>query len=74
MPKKKPSMQPRISIDWSPEGPVVSIRAFENLSPAKIDKCFEAVLKEWYRLRALSINERKKKEREEASQIGAENG
>lgn len=74
MAKKSPSYQPRITVDWSSEGPVVSIRTFELLSPSKIDKCFGAVLKEWYRLRAVSINERKKKEREEASQIGAENG
>lgn len=74
MSKKKPISQPRITIDWTPEGPIVAIRAFENLSPAKIDKCFQVALKEWYRLRSAHINDRRKREQEATSSIGAENG
>ena len=74
MNKKKSSYQPRITVDWTPEGAIVSIRTFENLSPAKIDKCFQAALKEWYRLRSAHINDRRRREQEAASPIGAENG
>lgn len=56
---------PRILVDLTSTGPHVKISDFEHLSPVKIEKCFEAVSKEWYRLRAISINERKKAELEE---------
>ncbi len=57
---------------WTKEGPVVKINHFENLSPVKIEKCFEATMKEWYRLRAVAIGNRRKQEMEERA--GAENG
>ena len=71
--KKTTHHWPRISVDLTPSGPVVSIDQFENLSPVKIEKCFEAVTKEWNRLRAVSVHERRKKERQE-ERAGAENG
>jgi len=58
---------------WTKEGPVVKINHFENLSPVKIEKCFDAVLKEWYRLRAVAIGEQRKLKMAE-ERAGAENG
>ncbi|KKL70312.1 hypothetical protein LCGC14_2106140, partial [marine sediment metagenome] len=47
---------------------------FEHLTPVKIEKCFEAATKEWYRLRAASIHERRKQEHKEKAELaGAEN-
>ena len=66
------TMNPKITVTLDAEGPHVKISAFENLSPVKIEKCFEAVSKEWYRLRAVTINQRKKAELEERA--GAQNG
>ncbi|KKK61626.1 hypothetical protein LCGC14_3012440 [marine sediment metagenome] len=65
---------------WTKEGPAVKINHFEHLSPVKIEKCFDAVLKEWYRLRAVSIGNRRKQEIEDRrkqeieERAGAENG
>ena len=75
MPKsKKSSYQPRITVDWSPlTGPGVEIRDFEHLTPVKIDKCFEAVLREWYRLRALARHEQRE-QRIKEELAGAEHG
>lgn len=70
--KKESPYWPRICIDWTPNGVEVEIREFEKLSPVKIDKCFQAALKEWYRLRTAYASEHRKQEREE--RIGAENG
>ena len=75
MAKKISTTHPSVFAEYTKEGPVVAISKFENLSPVKIERCFEAILREWYRLRAVSIHERKKREREaEAQRIGAENG
>lgn len=68
MTKKNPS----IIVRWTKEGPVTKINSFENLSPVKIEKCFEAVMREWYRLRAVSRGQRHVQEQKE--RIGAENG
>ncbi len=62
----------KITAIWTDEGPQVKVSGFEHLSPVKIDKCFEAVSKEWYRLRAVAINQRKKAEL--AERVGAQNG
>ncbi len=67
---------PRITADWSPDGPIVYIKDFELLSPVKIEKCFDAVMKEWQRQRATAVHERRKRERAEATKpiesVGAE--
>lgn len=68
MAKKDPSIIAR----WTKNGPDIKINNFEFLSPTKIDKCFEAAQKEWFRLRAVSIGQRRKQELEERT--GAENG
>lgn len=71
--RKKSHLYPSMSVEWTEQGPTfVEIHKFEQLTPVKIDKCFEAVMKEWYRLRATSIHERRKRERRES--VGAENG
>ena len=72
MAKKKSIDNPTLLAEWTSEGPVVSIKNFEQLSPVKIEKCFEALEREWYRLRAVSIGERRKQEIEERT--GAEDG
>jgi len=60
--KKESPYDPRITVDWSAlTGPEVEIRDFEHLTPVKIDKCFEAVLREWNRLRAASRHEQRVK-------------
>ncbi len=63
-----------ITVTLTKAGPLVKLRHFEHLTPVKIEKCFEAVTKEWYRLRAASIHKRKKQERKEVELAGAENG
>ena len=67
--------RPSITITLTKAGPSVKIRHFEHLSPVKIERCFQATLKEWYRLRTATIHERRKREhREKAELAGAENG
>ncbi len=61
-----------ITAKWTDKGPDVLVFNFEKLSPVKIEKCFEAVTKEWYRLRAVSIGERRIREKKEtAEMVGA---
>ncbi len=65
---------PTITIKLTKAGPLVKLRHFEYLTPVKIEKCFEAATKEWYRLRAASIHERRKREHQEKAELaGAEN-
>lgn len=56
---------PSLIIRWTKGVPSVKIYNFGLLSPVKIEKCFEATIKEWWRLRAVSLNERRKQEIEE---------
>ena len=63
-----------IKVKMTKEGPLVAIKGFENLSPVKIEKCFEAVTREWYRLRAVSIGERRKQEIKDVELAGVQNG
>lgn len=72
MAKGKTKTLAHISAKWTKDGPVIDISSFENLSPMKIEKCFGAVLKEWYRLRSAYLIERRKHELEERT--GVENG
>ena len=66
-------IRPTITIKLTKAGPLVKLCPFEHLTPVKIEKCFEAATKEWYRLRAASIHERKKQERKEKAELaGAE--
>ncbi len=77
MSSKKKDARGFITAKWTNEGPDVLISNFEKLSPTKIEKCFEAAMKEWYRLRAVCIGERRVKElkeRKAAETTGAENG
>ena len=71
MTKRKEKILASITVRWRKNGPTVGMSGFENLSPTKIEKCFEAALKEWYHLRAVHIGERRKRELEERA--GAEN-
>ncbi len=65
---------PCINVRLTKAGPVVKLYMFEHLTPVKIEKCFEAATKEWYRLRAASIHERRKREHQEKAELaGAEN-
>ena len=67
-------LRPTIRVTLTKAGPLVKLRHFEHLTPVKIEKCFEAATKEWYRLRAASIHERRKREhKEKAELVGAEN-
>lgn len=68
--KKSLDVLASIVVKWDANGAAVIINDFEKLSPVKIDKCFQAALKEWYRLRSLAITERRKREREEG--VGVE--
>ena len=63
-----------ITARWTNEGPDVLVLNFEKLSPVKIEKCFEAVTKEWYRLRAVAIGERRIQELKKKERVGAEHG
>ena len=64
-----------ITVKLTKVGPSVKIRHFELLTPVKIEKCFEAALKEWQRLRTTAIHERRKQEHKEKAELeGTENG
>ena len=65
-------LKPIITVKLTKAGPHVKIRHFELLSPVKIEKCFEAATKEWYRLRAASLHEQRKQEVKE--RVGVLNG
>ncbi len=71
MPKKK-SMYPSIFAEWTEEGPVVSISDFGSLSPVKLERCFEALEREWFRLRDVSMGQRRQQELDD--RIGADDG
>ena len=55
---------PTITIQFKPgELPSVKIHSFEHMSHVKIERAFEEVNKEWNKLRAESIMERRRVER-----------
>ena len=62
-------LKPIITVKLTKAGPSVKIRHFELLTPVKIEKCFDAVTREWYCLRTASIHERRKRELREKMEL-----